>query len=189
MLDVTLKFLVQELNGYLLARTGSDFGAVELCQAVDDTGKWAVKEDVLGLSLINIEEERVLRAQLPETTYLNGQHVLLQPPLRLNLHLLFSARFKQYDQALRQLSHLLTYFQGHLQFTPDQYPGLDPRIEKLVLELQSPSYEHLNQIWAFLGGKQLPSVLYRMRMIILQDAETAAVQPPLTEIHTEFRQP
>ncbi|MFZ5842755.1 MAG: DUF4255 domain-containing protein [Pseudomonadota bacterium] len=189
MLDVTLKFLQQQLNAYLLVRTGSDFGAVEMCQPIDDTGKWAVKEDVLGLSLINIEEERILRSQLPESTYLNGQNILLQPPLRLNLHLLFLARFKQYDQALRQLSHVLTFFQSHLLFTPGQHPGLDPRIEKLTLELQSPNYEQLNQIWAFLGGKQLPSVLYRARMVLLQDAETAAILPPLTEIELAFRQP
>ncbi|NQD38320.1 DUF4255 domain-containing protein [Permianibacter sp. IMCC34836] len=189
MLDVTLKFLAKELNTYLLLRTGSNFGEVELCQPVDDSGKWAIKEDVLGLSLINIEEERILRSQLPETTYLNGQHVVLQPPLKLNLHVLFSARFKQYDQALRQLSHVLTFFQSHLLFTPDHYPGLDPRIEKLTLELLSPSYEQLNQIWAFIGGKQLPSVIYRLRMAVLQDVETSAIQPPLTEINTVLQQP
>lgn len=189
MLDVTLKFLAKELNTYLLLRTGSNFGEVELCQPVDDSGKWAIKEDFLGLSLINIEEERILRSQLPETTYLNGQHIVLQPPLKLNLHLLFSARFKQYDQALRQLSHVLTFFQSHLLFAPEHYPGLDPRIEKLTLELLSPNYEQLNQIWAFIGGKQLPSVIYRLRMAVLQDVETAAIQPPLTEISTVFQQP
>jgi hypothetical protein len=180
-LDIALKFLVKELNSYLLLRTGSSFGTAEVGRLVDDAGKWAVKEDQIGLALINVEEERTVRSQVPETTYVNGRNVVLQPSLRLNLHLLFAANFKHYDEALRYLSHILTYFQAYPVFAPDQYAGLDPRIAKLVPELQSLNYEQLNQIWAYVGGKQLPSVIYKVRMIALQDAGQTAIQAPVSQ--------
>ena len=149
---------------------------------MDDAGKWAVTEDRIGAALINVEEERAVKSHLPETTYVNGRNVVQQPGLKLNLHLLFAAHFKHYDEALRYLSHVLTYFQSHPAFTPDSYPGLDARIEKLVPELQSLNYEQLNQVWAFIGGKQLPSALYKVRVVVLRDEEPLSVGPPILEI-------
>ena len=181
MLDIALKFLVKELNSYLLLRTGSSFGEADVSRLVDDNGKWAVKEDQIGAALINLEEERVVKSQLPETTYVDGRNVVLQPGLKLNLHVLFAAYFKRYDEALRYLAYVLTYFQSHPAFTPDQYPGLDPRIDKLTAELQSLTYEQLNQVWAFIGGKQLPSAIYKVRMVALQDAGQTAIQAPITQ--------
>lgn len=184
MLDVALKFLQSELNSYLLVRTASSFGDVELGRPVDDAGRWAITEDHIGSSLIAIEEERMLRSQIPEPTYSNGRHVLLEPDLKLNLHILYAAYFRQYDQALKQLSYVLTFFQSHTVFTPDRNPGLDPRIEKLSVELLSLSYEQVNQVWAFLGGKYLPSAAYRVRLVALQDLEPASANPPIGELTT-----
>jgi len=109
MLDVALKFLTKQLNTYLLSRTGSAFGEVEIGRLVDDSGKWAVKEDHVGAALINVEEERTLRGQRPETVFVNGANVVLEPALKLNLHVLLAANFQQYDQALHYLSHVLTF--------------------------------------------------------------------------------
>jgi len=111
---------------------------------------------------------------------------VLEPELKLNLHLLFAANFKVYDQALKYISHVLTYFQSHPSFTSVEYPPLDTWIEKLTTELQSLSYEQLNQVWAFIGGKQLPSVIYKVRMVSLQAMVPTLIQPPITEINTNL---
>ncbi|MEP7120319.1 MAG: DUF4255 domain-containing protein [Byssovorax sp.] len=185
MLDVALTFLVNNFNAYLMARTGGDFGKAELSRLVNDQGKWAIDQDHIGATLINIEEERVLKEQVPETRYVNGRHVVLAPPLRLNLHVLFAANLKQYDQALKYLSYVLTYFQAHPSFTQAEHPDLDPRIDRLVVELLSLTYDQLNQVWTFIGGKQLPSAAYKIRMLVLQDPE-ADVAVPLQSIDTEI---
>jgi hypothetical protein len=184
MIDVALKFLVAELNTYLLGRTGSNLGEAALARIVDDAGKWAIGLDHIGAALLNVEEERVLRAHLPEPAFVDGRHVILEPQLKLNLHVLFAAHFQQYDQALKYLAHVLTFFQAHPTFPSDQYPGLDARITKLSPELLSLTYEQLNQVWTFVGGKQLPSVVYRVRLVVLQDVAPRSVEPPLTSIDT-----
>jgi hypothetical protein len=190
MLDVALTFLTDELNSYLLARGArkatDEIGKAEISRLVDESGKWAIKDDHLGAALIHFEEDRVMKSHLPETVLSSGKHVVLEPKLKLNLHVVFAAKFQRYDEALRSLSLVLTYFQSHSSFTPDTYPGLDPRIERLSVELEPLSFEQLNQIWAFIGGKHLPSAIYRIRMIALQDVEPKAIERPVSEVATEI---
>ena len=188
MLDIALKFLEDQLNTYLRTRRGSSstLGQVNMSKLVDDEGKSAVTQDTIGTSIINIEEERIFKSQVSEYAYTNGQHIVLEPKLKINLYVIFAANFKQYEEALKYISYILMYFQSHSVFTPEQYPDLDPHIEKLTAELQSLNYEQLNQIWTFIGGKQLPSVIYKVRMVSLQDDTPTAIQPPLTKIHTNL---
>ena len=185
MLDVAIEFLKGELNTFLLTRTNSDAVAVKLSKVVDETGKYAIVEEI-AVSVINVEEERIVKSHLPDYQYVGGQHRILEPPLKLNLYLLFAANFKLYDQALKYISYLLSYFQTHPSFNANEYPALDPRIEKLVVELQSLTYEQLNQVWAYVGGKYLPSVIYKVRMVILQDETAVAIQPPLNKLQTNL---
>jgi len=182
MLDVAGNFLTKELNSYLFARTGATFGNALLSRIVDDAGKWAIPDDQIGVSMVNVEEERALKSQVPYPTYSNGRHVVLEPEIKLNLHVLFAANFKAYDQGLKQLSYVLTFFQGHPVFTRERYPGLDARIDRLGVDLIGLSFEQLNQLWAFVGAKQLPAVVYRVRLVALQDDEPLSVGAPITKI-------
>ncbi|GAA5167702.1 DUF4255 domain-containing protein [Viridibacterium curvum] len=189
MLDQAIRFLADTTNTHLRNRglTSTNVGEVIVGQLVDDAGKWAIAPDNIGLTLINIEEDRVMRSQLPDYAYVGGSQVLLQPELKLNLTVLFHARPSandKYTQSLRFLSNLLTFFQAHPVFTPDEYPALDPRIDKLLVEMLALSTEQLNQIWAYLGSKYLPSVAYRVRMVVLQDVEPLAIGKPITDIET-----
>lgn len=187
MLDIALGFLRDELNAYLASRSGSDAIKAKLTRIMDETtGKYAFGQELIGVSLLQLEEERVFRAQLPSHTVVNGQQVVQEPELKLNLTVVFAANFKQYDEGLKFLSYVLAFFQSHGAFTPAEYPGLDTRIEKLTVELQSLTYEQLNQVWGFIGGKQLPAAFYKVRMVVVQDAQPVAVQPPVTVISTRL---
>jgi hypothetical protein len=190
MLDRTLKFLTDELNTYLKTQSG-DFDSadkVKMSKLVDDSGKYAFQEGTIAASIINIEEDRIFKAQTPEHVYSNGQQVVLEPEIKLNLHVIFAANFglDNYGEALKYISYILTYFQSHPFFTSVAYPALDPQIAKLTTELQSLSYEQLNQIWAFIGGKQLPSVIYKIRMVSMQSIAPTQAQPPIQEINTNL---
>jgi len=184
MLDIALQFLISELNTYALARTGSDTPLVKASAVVDDAGKYSIDKETIAATIVNIEEERVVKSHLPDHVYVQGRQVMREPVLRLNLYLLFSANFTIYAEALKHISLVLTFFQSHPAFSPDSSPGLDARIEKLIVELQSLSFEQLNQIWAFVGAKQLPSIVYRVRMVAIQDEAQTGVALPITLINT-----
>jgi hypothetical protein len=184
-LDVTLKFLADEMNAYLERRLGAAATGKAVASAlVDDSGKWLLPENQLGLTLVSIDEERTMRAQLPERVAIASRDIELHPPLQLNLVLLLAARFARYDQALGFLSHGLIFFQAQPVFTPSTHPALDARIERLVVEMLAYGPEQLNQTWACLGAKYLPSALYRVRMIALQDREPQSVGRAIEELRT-----
>ncbi len=192
MLNITVSFLADELNSYLRKRgvLAQPDDIVVPCALVNDKGEWSLPEGKIGLSIINIEEERILREQLPERVYLDEHHVVRPPVLKLNLTIMLAARFALttvgYKQSLSFLSHVLTFFQANPSFSMDNSPGLDPRIAKLNAELLSYTPEQLNQTWAYLGGKYLPSAIYRIRMVTLQDTEPTGVGKPITTINAEI---
>lgn len=193
MVDAALSFLTNELNSYISARMGPGLRA-DLSRIVDDAGRHALTEP-LGVYLVGVEEERAFRAQLPSVTHVNGQAIERQPELQLNLYMLIAAGINPspnsngYRTALTHLGVALTFFQSHSVFTPDRYPALDPSLSKLTVELVSLSFEQLNQVWAAIGGKQLPAVMYKVRTVIVQDAEPSGMKVPITTIRTELLQP
>jgi hypothetical protein len=184
MIDAALNFIAGELNVHLRKRMASDLGEVSPGPLVDDRGIWVVPQDRMRLTLFQIDEERTLREQVPARTIVAGREVLMPPLLKLNLVIVIAGRFQQYEQALRTLSHVLAFFQARPLFTPSDSPALPPGIERLALDLLSWGPEQLNQMWACLGAKHLPSVIYRLRYVALQDVEPASTGAPVTTIET-----
>ena len=186
MIDSVLTFLRDELAAYILSRTNSSAVEVKLTKLVTEAGKYAFGDEIIALSLINLEEDRTFKSQVPEYSYVNGQHVKLEPELKFNLHLMVAANFNDYIQAWKAISLVLAFFQAHSTFSSSEYAALDPGIDKLNIELESLNYEQLNQLWAFIGGKQLPSIVYRIRLVVIQDEAPSAIQAPITKIQTNI---
>ena len=181
MLDSALSFLANEVNAYL-QRLAVDVVKVVPGGLANDTGTWAISDNTIGLAVVNVEEERTLRTQAPERVLVNGTHVALPAELKLNLVVVFAVRHAKYDHTLRYLSHVLRFFHAHPTFDPAEYPALDPSVGKLNVELLSYGPEQLNQLWAYIGTKYLPSAIYRVRMLVLRDTEPTAVGAALGEI-------
>jgi hypothetical protein len=183
-IDATLKFLTDQVNAQLLRRTGASLGEAEAGPLVDDKGAWVQPLNSLRLTLFQIDEERSLREQMPSRMIVGGREVVMPPPLKLNLVVVLAARFQQYDQALRTLSLVLAFFQSHPLFTPADNPDLPAGVDRLAIELQSYGPEQLNQMWTCFGAKHLPAIVYRLRMVVLQDDEPTGTGLPITTIDT-----
>ena len=84
MLDVAVTFLADQFNAYLLRRTGSaSLGQIVPGGILDEKGNLAIASGTVRLCLVNIEEERVLREQVPARIMRNGREMVLQPELKL----------------------------------------------------------------------------------------------------------
>ena len=189
MIDVAVNFLNGALNDHLVSRLGATAARATVTRLVDQQGRTVLNDDTLGTTLINLEEERVLRGQTRESSLVAGRLVTTEPALRLNLHVLFAANFRLLDQGLKYLSLVVGCFQAQPIFKPGTHPALDAGIQQLSLELQSLTYEQQNQIWAYLGGKYLPSVVYRTRMVVVQHSDTDGVGPPIRRIEIDPKSP
>ncbi len=120
------------------------------------------------LTLINIEEDRMGKDQ---ENYIRRDNTIQykSPEICLNLYILFSVNLSAYDEALKRLSFIIQYFQHQSFFDSTGYPTLDPGIRKLMVDLYTMNFEQLNHLWGILGGKYLPSVLYKVRSITIDE--------------------
>lgn len=196
MIHTSLSFLTQQINEYLKLKTDdSETERIFLTSVATENAGIVIPYSSLGLSLINIEEERVFKDQ--KTTFINqsGTSETMNPEIKLNLYILISANFQDddnstpttvdYEEGLKQLSYVISFFQSKNVFTPDNSPemaGKDPHLRKLVVELYSYSFEQLYNFWSVVGTKYLPSVLYRVRLIRFQEQAVKSTALPIEKI-------
>jgi hypothetical protein len=184
MIGSALNFLRRQLDAYLRAELASGVDDPIADKVVflegDKLDPLGFKEESVSELLINVEEERLLRAADPYAHVQDdGRPRRGQPDLRLVLHILFVARFKQYDSAWDHLTKVLEYLQSN-RIIERGHPELPAQIERLTFELMSQSFSELSNVWNILRGSYLPSVLYRVGLVVLRDVKSVA-QDQITE--------
>lgn len=141
------------------------------------------------ITLIKTEEEYTLKNQPNHRRNpVSGNLEYVNPPVFLNLYLLITPNVDDYGTALTFLSRVISYFQYQRVFTranaevPDD-AGFAVTQFSFNLSMVSPSIEQLNHLWGILGGKLMPSVMYKLQLqeieYIPDDARPAS---PITEI-------
>ena len=132
----------------------------------------AFKLGAVSALLINIEEENTLRAADPYAAVsASGAPLKVSPEVRMNLYVLFVARFRQYELGLRYLSDIIQHFQGHRVFDHHNAPRLSEKVEKLIMELVTLPFSEQNELWNALRTTYHPSVLYKVKMVVFQDQD------------------
>ncbi|MFW0737795.1 DUF4255 domain-containing protein [Flavobacterium sp.] len=131
-------------------------------------------EDKVALTLINLDEEATLK-NFPNHRVENDRTIYKNSVINLNLYLLFSANRNIYINSLNDISKIIAFFQGKKLFTQantiyNRNNVAMTNIEnfRFTIELYTPTFEELNYIWGTLGGKQLPSALYKVSMIQIE---------------------
>ncbi|WP_166920209.1 DUF4255 domain-containing protein [Flavobacterium poyangense] len=131
-------------------------------------------DDKVALTLINLDEETTLK-NVPNHTIENTKTIYKNSTINLNLYLLFSANRTKYINSLNDISKIIAFFQGKKLFTQantiyNRNNVAMANIDnfKFTVELYTPTFEELNYIWGTLGGKQLPSALYKVSMIQIE---------------------
>jgi hypothetical protein len=151
----------------------------------NEKGEPLIGSGVVGLMISNIEEERIFKAQLQKQKRTDNDIEVANPETKLNLFILVAANpganTGSYDTALKRLSEVITYFQGTSFFDKTDYPDLDP-IEYLIVELFSLSFEQQNQLWASLGAKYMPSVVYKIRLVVIDKGFLGSKEKAIMEI-------
>ena len=141
------------------------------------------------VSLVNLSEEASLKNSV-NAKRANGQHLQMAPVVHVNLYLLFTANFENYEQAIDALFHVLEFFQGAKIFKFKNAPiaGFsDEELEavhsqELIMEIHTLNFEQINDLWGSLGGKQMPFVLYRARLVPVQMKRPIERSGLITEI-------
>lgn len=190
MINETLVFLKNSLNAHLsMGRKPSDPQEDPVVFPVgQNTDSINFKLGAVSLLLVSMQQEDTLRApNLYRRTLPDGTVQNVNPEVRLNLYVLFVAKYQQYEDALRNLSDIINYFQNHRLFNQLSAPILDDTIEQLVIELITPSFSEQNEIWGALRSHYHPSVLYKIKTLIY-DSDPTGVSPTVQERDTQISQ-
>jgi len=186
MIGDVLIFLRDHLNAYLNAQSvlspGGDTGEDKVV-FVDGEKMDPItfKLGAVSTLLINVEEDNTLRPADPFTVVsADGTHHKAKPEIRMNLYVLFVARFKQYEQGLNYLSQIIQHFQTHRVLDQHNAPEISDRIEQLNMELITLPFSEQNEMWNALRTTYHPSVLYKVKMIVFRDID-ATVMPGIKE--------
>ena len=158
MIDFVVKVVASELNEFFRLKFGLKEDRVIISNLVNQDGSTSVKdENRIILSLVLIQEEKTI----------GNIHQGVSKPVYLNLFLLFSASFneKLNTDALKFLTAVISFFQNKSTFNQQNTSNLNDGIDKITFEIVNQSFQEQSNLWSTLGAKYMPSILYKVRMI------------------------
>jgi hypothetical protein len=158
MIDLVVKVVASELNEFFRLKFGLKEDRVIISNLVNQDGSSSVKdENRIILSLVLIQEEKTI----------GNIHQGVSKPVYINLFLLFSASFneKLNTDALKFLTAVISFFQNKSTFNQQNTSNLNDGINKLTFEIVNQSFQEQSNLWSTLGAKYMPSILYKVRMI------------------------
>lgn len=180
MIHKVLPEIVAELNAFLKRAASDTEDRAVLSALVDQSGSIAFTgENKIICQLTGIEQERSNINKFPTSP------VMKNPPVYLNLYLLFAAYFPgNYDEALKFISLVIAYFQGKQVFTAQNTPGLPTEVEKITVEINNLDQHAQSQLWSAIGAKMMPSVSMKLRMIPITRDQILAEIPEIRGIES-----
>lgn len=193
MIDSALLLLRDELDAYLNSELDADT-EVQLQNISLFESNQEVELGGIVLSLVNIEEESALKNIRAVRQNGLGGIESVNPPVFLNLYVLICSNFPDYRGALQRLSGVIRFFQTKNAFTITNSPHLSEPVTgnepedllqlKITLELYTLTFEQINHLWGALGGRQLPFVMYKVRLVSIYDRRVVREGAPIERIET-----
>ena len=182
MFEQSLTYIKESLKTYLTAKYTADSDTLndldgqvilENIANFDAADASSPMVNKIVISLVNIEEESTLKNNAFIKRKASGAIDYVDPPVHVNLYLLFtstpSGTGSKYERALVRLSYVIQFFQHQRRFeTAINFDGIEEKV-RLVFELYTLTFEQINHLWGSLGGKQIPFVMYKVRLVKLQE--------------------
>jgi Pvc16 N-terminal domain len=196
MIDQAVLLLKNELESFIKLKDGSVNVVIDNI-GMFETSRGDTLTDHVIITVVNIEEESTLKNQSALRRPFAGNAVYQNPPVYLNLYVLFTCNYTGDDYlfALKRLSYIIQFLQSKNSFAasssvtggtivPDD-AGLTDL--KFTLELYTLTFEQINHLWGSLGGRQMPFAMYKLRLVAITDRATAREVPLIDAIETDLR--
>lgn len=196
MIDSALKLIRDELEQYIHLEVDSSIDVNLENIALFEPSQPGNLNGVI-ISLVNIEEESTLKNKPATRRNAVGGIDYINPPVFLNLYVLICSNpgEDKYLDALNILSGVIRFFQIRNTFsistsTSSVQPITGDEPEDLMsmrlnVELYTLTFEQINHLWGALGGRQLPFVMYKVRLAQIYDRRIATEAPLIETIEQD----
>jgi hypothetical protein len=179
MIHQVLPAIVNEMRAYLESKFGLAEDQVVLGNIVNQDGSLAVDGNKLVVSLINISRD----GSKGSVKTIGGNN---NPPVYINLYMMFSAVYSQnninsqdYMEALKMISGVISFFQGRNSFDQADTPDFPADAVKVLIEMENVEFRELVNLWSLSGAKYVPSVVYRLRSLNMEEDLVTDELPPV----------
>jgi len=195
MIGDILNNIAKEVTEYIDSQVDFSSGkkSVVLAKPTNAKGELSIPSNSVCLALLNIDEETSMRNPMI-TKRVDGTKVYTQTPgISLNLSIVFIANFpNDYISELNYITKIIEFFQQKDTFTIGNTPSLKKQnrfFEQLVFKLSTTKLEDQHNVWNLLGIKYMPSVMYSVGKIVVQEdeklSETKVVERVKQDIKTK----
>lgn len=182
MIYQALTCLTEAVNDHFKLKLGTAEEKIVLSSLVNMDGSIAIPGDnKIVVTLVNMERETLQK--LPQKRILSTPGSQ-NAPLQMNIYVLFAAYFssKNYSDSLRFISFILAFFQSKNVFTKENTPNMSDKLEKISIEIVDMNMDSLSNFWSLHGGKYMPSVLYKIRLLHFDDSVVTEFRPVISHI-------
>lgn len=179
MIDAAMLLIVDQLNGHLAGRFSATEDLVVLAPLTDPEGKPSdISRNRLALFVTNIAEDPTPRRGRARGASIIG-HAAEAPPLHLDIYAMLAASYDPniYAEGLKMLSAALMYFQSYPLMTPQNTPNMPRELQQLSFEISNLRPEEMGQMWGNLGGRYVPSVMFKIRTVTLTSGAITSITP------------
>jgi len=163
MIRIVLTHFAARLDEYLRRKFPQPEGVTEVGFIGNGSEERPCK---LIISLVNIERETAggISGGIRRN---DSEYERSYPSLLFNLDLMLAAVYdeKRYAESLSVLSETLTFIQSH--------PYFDLNGQKYTIEIVTLSAQDINNTWTTLGGQYYPSVMCKLRRLMIDAGETS----------------
>ncbi len=193
MIDAAISLLKQELENYLSFKDTTATVVTDNIGMFETTNGDKLSNNIV-ISVVNLEEESTLKNQPALKKSPPSQAIYENPPVFLNLYVLFTSNYwgDKYIFALQRISYVIQFLQSKNLFSYSSsvlsMVNSDPDLVslKFTMELYTLTFEQLNHLWGSLGGRQIPFVMYKLRLVALTERKAIRQAPLITEIDSNL---
>ncbi len=155
MIYEVLNDIQEQLNQHFRLKFGLAEDKLFLATLFDTEGAASIENDLVVMMPVNIQEEKHL--------YNRNSSSGDQPSVSLNLMLMITTTFsgKQASEGLKFLSETISFFM--------QNNSMEIEGNKISIEFQNIDLNTQNSLWASLGAKYTPSVVYQLSLITIDE--------------------
>lgn len=200
MIRTALQFIRSELEAYIVEREQdpanySSGNVVDLRSIALANGNINVINSThVTIMVVGVDEERREGKRPYFVPADNNQYLRLNPPVEIDVYVLFAAHNSNYENALRDISDVISFFQSNVVFDSQRYPALNATvtspttkpwqlIDRLTFRLHCLTFEQQNNLWGMIGSKYLPNVVYKMNMLTIFDTKGKDKVAAVTELN------
>ena len=177
MIGTFLSCVSQELNSFFHTRFDNLEKTVFFSPLMELDGSLAIpRKNILVLSLVQLNQDP-MRA-VPNIGSHHGNRVI-QPLLQLELYVLLGAYFesKLVQEGTNMLTSAISFLHGKPIWDLQNTPKMPTSMEKVTFEMVSLDMMQQAHLWSSLGAKYFPSVVYKLRILLLEDQKVAEIPP------------